>query len=744
MADDEDVTPEEGADEPEETGAEPQEPDAPPEPAPATEPTPPGDTKESAPEEEKQDTDPATWREVNQNFDEALRALLGDGGLRLGGPGTNNIFFGTTSVATLGDNHASGAPGRFEATLRSGPVSSTLLDRIRASFVEPAGYQRLKDALESRQLVFVRARSGSGRTTTALRLLDQTCRTGVRKLDPDTRLKALGADDFEDSHGYLLESLDPDQAAGLRLFHAEKLSQLMRDKGCMMIVIVGETVPLPPREVDDFVIDELGTIEPRTLLTRHVEWGLRGSSIESTAGALLSRPDVKEIIAEITEDVPPRELAELGALLVEVAHDRIDLERVRERYSRVTQTGFLEWFDEQSDPEQRAFVIALAVLNNETVTLVSDAAAILAKRIKAVEVPRRFDRAKPLFTTSLTQRLEAAKAELVQDTLKLKYGDVAVRKVRFNDDRFPRWLLDHICAQYSEEFEIVREWLTELGEQNNDRLSMRAAVAVGLLSVYDFPSIYSKIISAWATTDSYDPRWAAAAALQLPSRDPALSRLIGRLLTDWIKKPTMPMVLRRTAAQALGTTEAMSPEKVLSLLKYAARQDDLVLSFMIAESICRLFRQPEQRPAVLRALLNWTADEKFPQRRETGLRALIYISRFMDDVEVVESAEEWPIFLWVADQDADQRQQVLTLFGRVLIAAGFMHGGYARINNWVRRARRDQTLRAPLARFLYDVGRESGELESIREHLEYLASMKRSLAGTVRTLLLHFDERIVK
>ncbi|MFD6068664.1 hypothetical protein ACFWGA_15815, partial [Amycolatopsis lurida] len=147
MADDEGATPEVGPDEPEETDAEPQEPDVPPEPEPAAEQAPPGDAEESAPEEEKQDTDPATWKEVNHNFDEALRALLGDGGLQLGGAGTNNIFFGTTSVATLGDNHAPGAPGRFEATLRSGPVSSTLLDRIRASFVEPAGYQRLKEAL---------------------------------------------------------------------------------------------------------------------------------------------------------------------------------------------------------------------------------------------------------------------------------------------------------------------------------------------------------------------------------------------------------------------------------------------------------------------------------------------------------------------------------------------------------------------------------------------------------------------
>ncbi|MFC3448397.1 hypothetical protein [Amycolatopsis speibonae] len=743
MADDEDVTPEEGSDEPA-ADAEPQESEPEPASQPTSEPTQPDDAKEGAEAEQEPATDPATWKELNHNFDEALRSLLGDGGFRFGGTGTNNIFFGSTSVATLGDNYSSENAGRFGPTLRSGPVSSAMLDQIRASFVEPAGYQRLRQALEERQFVFVRARSGSGRTTTALRLLDQTCRTGVRKLDPDTRLKALDANDFEDSHGYLLESFDPDQAAGLRLFHAERLSQLMRDKGCMMIVILGETAPLPAGEFGEFVIDELGAIEPQTLLTRHLKWHLRGAPTESTADSLLNRPEVKEIIAEVTEDVPPRELAELGALLVQVAHDRIGLDGVRERYSRVARASFLKWFDRESDPEQRAFEIALAVLNNETVTLVSDAAAILAKRIKAVEVPRRFDRAKPLFKTPLQTRLTAAKAEVFQDTLQLKYGDVAVRKVRFNDDRFPRWLLDHVCDQYSEEFEIVREWLTELGEQNNDRLRMRAAVAVGLLSGYDFPSIYSKIISEWATADSYAPRWAAAAALQLPSGDPALGRVISRLLTDWIKKPDMPMALRRTAAQALGTTEAMSADKVLTLLKYAARQGDFVLSFAICESLCRLFRQPERRPAVLETLLNWTADERFPYRRETGLRALIFISRCLDDVEVAESVEEWPIFLWVADQDVWHREQILTLFGRVLIAAGFLHGGYSRITNWVRRARRDQTLRVPLARFLYDVGKESGELESIREHLEYLATAKRSLAGTARTLLLHFDERTVR
>lgn len=733
MSEVEDSAPEEEPDQPE-AGNEPPEPES--------EPTSPDDDKETAAAQEKPDTDAATWKDLNHRFDEALQSLLG-GGLRLGGTGTNNIFFGSTSVSTLGDNYSSANSGRFGSTLRSGPVSPVLLDHIRESFVEPSGYQRLKQALDSHQLVFIRARSGSGRTATALRLLDQACRTGVRKLDPDTRIKALGENDFEESHGYLLESLDPEQAAGLSSFHAERISRLMRDKGCMMIVIVGESTPLPLHEVGAFVIGELGVIEPQSLLTRHVEYGLRDSSTEDTATTLLSRPEVKEIIAEITEDVPPRELAELGALLVEVAHDRVSLDLVRDRYSRAAKAGFLEWFGQQTDPDQRAFVIALAVLNNETVTLVSDAAAMLAKRIKAVEIPRRFDRAKPLFKTSLQQRLHDARAEVVQDTLKLKYGDVAVRMVRFRDDRYPRRLLDHICAQYSEEFEIVREWLLDLSEQKNDRLSIRAAVAVGLLSVYDFPSIYSKIISAWATADKYDPRWAAAAALQIPSRDPALGRVISRLLTDWIKKPTMSIVLRRTAAQALGTTEAMSTDKVLSLLKSAARQDDLVLSRMISESICQLFRRPEQRTPVLEALLNWTADERFPQRRDTGLRALVAISFYLD-VEVAKSAEEWPIFLWAAEHDAEQRKQILTLFGRVLIAAGFMHAGYRRVNNWVRRAKRDQTLREPLARFLYDLGQEAGELDSIREHLEYLATEKRSLAGTVRTLLLHFDERTMR
>ncbi|PWK81264.1 hypothetical protein C8D88_11832 [Lentzea atacamensis] len=657
------------------------------------------------------------WRKRSSEVDIALQALVG---------GTANLFFGPTSVGQLGDRGQK-ANHHLGVVVRSGPVPRQVLDRIRESFVEPPHYAMVKQKLMSTQVVLFQMRSGTGRTATALRLLDQLCAAGVRKLDPDATLKTLQEKDLEENHGYLLESLEADQARELQAFQIERLGRLMDEKGSRLIVIVDESTPLRFHDIGDLVIGDLGHVAPERLLQQHL-----------SDAAVLEKPEVKEIVAELTDDIPRRELAQLADLLREVAEGRAELTAVKERFSRAGEANFVEWFDRQTDIEQRAFVIALAVFNDEPVQIVSQAATLLAEHIKAVEIPRRTDRARQLFTVPLQRRISDANAELVEDTAETAFGAVPVRKARFRDDRYPYRVLQLICAQYDQAHEVVRGWLFGLGVIPGDQVRIRAGMAAGLLSLQDFPSIYQTLIEPWAAIGDENARWAAVAALTIPGQHPALSRVVCEVLKKWSRSSDME--LRTTAAQALGSTSAMSTRACLRLLRQLARYADWGIAYAVGESVTDLLARVDDRGAVLGALVRWSRDDEHPKRRETALLAVLIASSYLV-VTVDGGSEKWPALVWEAENDEERRAQIVRLYARMLLAAEFNRRGYLALRDWTKVAQKDQSMREPLARLLFDVGTESGELDSIRYYVEYWRDEHDGPADAARAILRHFKQR---
>ncbi|MFD9893252.1 hypothetical protein ACFWY9_28230 [Amycolatopsis sp. NPDC059027] len=686
------------------------------------------------------------WAQFASQMDTAMKAMLGLGaGGFVGTGGTANFFLGDTSVGQVGDRQLGGHGRSVDMRVRSGVVAAEVLEQIEQSYVEPAGYRELKYLLEQRQLVFIQARSGTGRTMTALHLLAGVCAEGVHKLDPDVELKTLSAKTFKPAHGYLLESLDPAQAAEFKAFHAERLGQLMRDNGSMMVVIVDESVRLPVHEIGDLVVTDFGKVKPELLLRRHVEWGLSDSG-DSAGQDVLSRPEVKEIVAQLTEEVPPRELAKLGELLVEVANERLSLDVVRERYSRASEAGIAEWFDAQQDCEQRAFVIALAVFNDEPVQLVSTAATLLADRFRELEIPDPADRTRDVFAVQLSWRVEQARAELVSEMEDTGFGQVRVRKARFRDDRFPRLVLEQVRAQYTEALDVVTDWLLALGGIDVPQVRIRAGVAAGMLAQYDFVSVYNRIILRWAYSGDKYERRAVVAALQVLGSLPGFDRVVAKLLREWVQRRKDPR-LRATAARALGSTTSMSPATALSLLRTASREalrDTSWLAtsntmYCVGESVSDLFVRAEPGQ-VLRALERWSRDKEYPERRETALLALLMTSRYVE-VTVDTSAEPWPVLLWLAEHDEEHRELIVVLFSRMLLTADFMQRGYREMSTWVRRARREPTIVEPLARLLREIGEHSGEFDSIHFYLRKWAGDREGPAAASRAVLERFEEK---
>jgi hypothetical protein len=689
------------------------------------------DEKDEGAEAQERASDKETsrgWRRFDTEIASALESLVG---VR-----TTNLFVGST-IGTVGDHHAVSS-SQLGMVLRSGPVPAPVLDRIRKSYVEPTGYRDLRGQLDERRFVLLRARGGTGRTTTALRMLDHLCREGVRKLDPDAELKALDTKDLTENHGYLLEWLDPEQAGELRAFHAERIAQLMHDNGCRLVVIVDDSTELRHAELTDHIAPDFGDVEPGALLERHVSVRLRESGDGTSATDLLARPEVKELVTELSADLSRRELVGLADLLVRVAEGRTDLDEVRQRYSAATEASFGAWFDEQNSTEQRAFVIALAVFNNEPVQTVLSAAKLLAERIRVVETPRRTDRARAVFGISLTQRLATAKAELFDDVQDTGFGKVAVTRVRFRDESYPVRVLKRVYSEYDEAFDVVHDWLLRLGSIPGPQIRVRAGMAAGLLSLSDFSGIYHRMVLPWADSGDNDEREAAVAALQIPSRSPAHAPTVCRMLDHWVKQNNNE-ARRVTGLRALGSTTAMSPAAALKLLRYAARRADWTMAYAIGESVVELYKRADDPDQVLAELVKWAGDDEFPLRRETALLSVLIVSNYLD-VRVAESTQMWPVMLWAAENLPAHREQIVDLFARMLGAAHFMRRGYLEVRRWTRLAQKDTTLRRPLAALLFEIGATAEELDSIRYHLDYWAAERNGPKAAVADLLTYLDE----
>jgi hypothetical protein len=198
--------------------------------------------------------------------------------------------------------------------------------------------------------------------------------------------------------------------------------------------------------------------------------------------------------------------------------------------------------------------------------------------------------------------------------------------------------------------------------------------------------------------------------------------------------------LRITAIRALGSTEAMSPAAALRLLRYASRRKDTdwEVARSIGETMSELYCRLDNPKQVLDELLKWTDDTQHPLRREIGLLSVLTISFFLV-VNVSESVERWPVLLAVAEYVPEHREKVVLLLSRMLVAANFIRRGFGEIRRWVKLAQKDPTLRDPLGRLLADVGKRSGEQDTIRFYLEYWAAERTGPVDAVNHLLANFD-----
>ncbi|MCX4457772.1 hypothetical protein OG585_34980 [Streptomyces sp. NBC_01340] len=555
--------------------------------------------------------------------------------------------------AHIGDIHLRMDARHSGAGMRGGPVPDEELRRLRRVHVEPQGYVQLRKALNTRRLLVLGAAPGTGRTSTALSLLDEVTgpaadATGtepvagsrVRRVDPDggvrqlTRSLAGESEEARRGTGYLLElPLTGPVAPPPDEMDLDGLAAALA--GCeayaVVVVTVGSAAnPLlagrygrlcPPAPTQ-----ELLTTRLRERLEEHVaaapDGGVRLEDLLAGAEELALRQDVKDAVG--LKDLRPAEAELLASLLAGHQLGEVSRDELLAGCRSLAADQAQEWFAgvdraltaPPAEPEGGAgrpgtaalfhpvaFRIALAVLGGASHSAVAAAAHLLTWEL-SVQCDPDHTPARPLFCDDPEADLALSRAELTDGRIEVAGTEVPARLIWYRGSALPSAVLTEIWDRHFPVRAPIVRWLRLLADDPRPQVWMRAAVAAGELCARDFDHGYAELIRPLAEAATPRRRIFAATTLDQAAGHASHRKAVLKLVDDWSRYGTKS--LRWTAAMALGYGNAAdTTDDALDALARIGVRDDGEHLAVASFNAVRLLALPDGA-TVLRRMADWT------------------------------------------------------------------------------------------------------------------------------------------
>jgi hypothetical protein len=625
-------------------------------------------------------------------------------------------FVGGGNIGVLNITTASGVYDRHGQA--PGPVRREVITELNDRYAPVAGYETFVRQLSSTRLLALRGAPGTGRTTTGLRLLAKLA-DNVARFSPDTDLHALTASELEPQSGYLLELNPGSGSPPPSPAQVDRLREYLADRGCYLVLIAPHDIRY--REIFDGCIADCPLPDPREVFDQTVNYEVR------------RRPDQEPVLRQIAADArpdgstgprTPAEVKWLVAHLVSTATTcitRADLDRLS---SELAVRYVSAWFEplaglpvtSEGDELIRlaAFRIAMAVLNDSPFDLVAEAAEDLAERILVARSPRRTP-GRPVFARHREDYVANSRASLAPDTVKILDASVPATFVSYDDDRLPVAVLSHVWALHNLRNPLL-SWLAYLTNDRRPLVYVRAALALGLLTSWDFSYTFNQLIGRWARSKKPRRQWAAAVALDEASRNDEVRPVVREILESWCRKGSKAQ--RWTGAIALGYDLGLrDPAKALKELRKLGCWEDGELAPMASWGVARIFVLGGIEP-VLKAVDGWLGDDRLAVRR-LGLLAIWRIADMkvgeLEDLEVtVETASarwtrlagrrRWPLLVALADEDPRLLDPLADLVWKLTRSAIADRAAAETLTRWIRAGVKDPTCIGPVARFLALLG----------------------------------------
>ncbi|MGH8885382.1 MAG: hypothetical protein ACRDYX_09465 [Egibacteraceae bacterium] len=555
-------------------------------------------------------------------------------------------------------------------------VKEEVLDDLAAVYVFPNAYDRARQILAERRVLVLYGQAHWGKWVTALCLLRELRASEVRRLDHDKDVRGLDPADLQRGCGYVIDTLAPNQARQLTDFRLGLLSDSLRSsQGYLAVTIDSRTVPrceLP----EDYLVSCDDLPDPAEVLRAHLN-SLLDDSRSKQRDELLGYKEVQEFLQ--TKPLP-HEVARFSALLAAAANGELSLADVLVQFHGHVRKEIEEWFQSQKDRGERAFMLALAVFNGAAYQDVLHSAERLEVLFQEIEEPEGHDGkpGRPIFSMTKRERLEQARARQIKIEEFTNLGAIPVEAVEFTNSLYAPVVLDTVWQHYGVARSPVLSWLQELAAYSSPWIRVRAAIAIGKLSTYDFRHIHDEILWGWSCAQDYRLRQSVASILAIPASDAALAPVVRALLREWSDPQESTRWQQLTAATAYGAHVGVRfPDAALDGLKRIAtysESDNERISRVVSYSVANLFEAGYEQ-LVLDALLAWTAqDDESIDRSEqavlakNGLECFLRIAKANPPPE----GEGWPPLLALMQDDPSWVERIITLWRRALRTRTFV------------------------------------------------------------------------
>ncbi|MFE0462041.1 hypothetical protein ACFW1A_22615, partial [Kitasatospora sp. NPDC058965] len=530
--------------------------------------------------------------------------------------------------AHIGDIHLSLAARRPTA-LATGPVPDAELRRVRRVYLEPAGYRELRQALRRHRLLLLSGAPGTGRTCTALALLDELTdrqhSDRVLRVAPENGVPAMiEGVAGQPGRGHLLELSGP---APQELELDALAAALDRGAGYAVLLVAGTGSPAPARY-------------QRACPPAPTEQLLRARLAEQLA----DRPELADRAARLADDpqlrvavgldpLRPAEAELLAELVAAHLLDRIDLDALLDGCRSLAPQQAREWFGGADRApvapgaaadllHPTASRIALAALNGADHGTVAAAAQLLTWELAVTRDPATTP-ARPLFADDPAAELALLRAEVLPGTVETAGIPAPARLVRYRGTALPGAVLAELWDRHHGARDPVARWLRMLADDPRPQLWIRAALAAGELCTRDFAYGYEELVRPSATAGTPRRRVFAALALDQAARHPSHRPVVHALVADWAAGPDRR--LRWTAAVALGHgNAAATPAAALGTLGRIGAGEDSAQAAVAAVNVVRLACGADDL-TVLRQLRDWTGDRR-PAYQDLGLLAVVKLA----------------------------------------------------------------------------------------------------------------------
>ncbi len=620
--------------------------------------------------------------------------------------------------------------GREEPSTVASSVRADVLSRVRDCYVTVPRHDTMLATLSEYRLLLLRGLPGTGRSTTAVQLLDELARDKVSRLELTDGLDSLRPKDLANERGYVLELPVSGRGRQPTNTDLDRLRDLLDARKCWC-VLLGANVETSGDPIGDYAC-AYAPPDPEAVLRAHVRRQLRLDDPADTEHRLVELATGGRLRAAVGPNPRPVDIVRMADLLVRHSRRKLTIDEVVEGCGESVRDQVVSWFGGHWTWRSRyddelfriaAFRIALAVLHGSTYDVVAENADSLAiLMITAAAGPRHVMRTSP-FAGDRDSRLARCRAHMVAGST--SFGEISIETtfVEFEDDRYPAAVLGYVWDTHHDLRSLIVEWLSDLGRDPRVFVSIRAALAAGLLSALDLQYGYHKLIAPGAVDPDQKARRFAAVALNQAAQGAKIRKAVLGFQRHW--RHSQQFELRWTAAAALGydlgrewidtALEQLrvlgTPDERLHPLRGRSGDSDVVgMLDVTSYSLAQLLAFGAVKP-VLDQLSEWLRHRRTSARdlaNWTMVRLIVMkgfqlggldMSGSRDHWSVRPGVESWPVLLVLIDGDPRLTEPIATLLRdtfrgpRGEVVAGYLAG-------WIRTGQEDHACLAALLRFI--------------------------------------------